>query len=93
MKLLPKILKEIPGKYKSFLNFNVNEQNYGEKLTLRIHIKEEKKDNELNDKKKVIDEFRDTFGLSEEEYSDEKILEKLKENDFNFEKTFDALFN
>ena len=42
MKLLPKILKEIPGKYKSFLNFNVNEQNYGEKLTLRINIKENK---------------------------------------------------
>ena len=82
-----------PGEYKSFLNFNVNEQNYGEKLTLRIHIKEEKKDNELNDKKKVIDEFRNTFGLSEEEFSDEKMLEKLKENDFNFEKTFDALFN
>ena len=59
-------------------------------------IKIKKKD----DKKKEIDEFidkikefRDTFNLSEDEYSDEKILEILKENNFNYENAFSSLFN
>ena len=40
-----------------------------------------------------IRDFRDMFGLDEEEYSDEKLFEVLKENLFNFEDSFASLFS
>ena len=85
--------RDEPGQYKSFLNFNVNDKNFGEKITLRINIKEEKNENELNDKKDIIEEFRNNFALTEDYFSDEQLLKILKENDFNFEKAFDSLYN
>ena len=83
-----------PGEYKTFLYFNVNNENLGEKLTLSINIREQKSENdELNEKRDTIKEFRDNFGLDELDYSDEKLLEILKQYDFNFEKAFESLFN
>ena len=83
-----------PGEYKTFLYFNVNNENLGEKLTLSINIREQKSENdELNEKRDKIKEFRDNFGLDELDYSDEKLLEILKQYDFNFEKAFESLFN
>ena len=38
-------------------------------------------------------EFRDNYGLSEQDYSDERLCEILKENQFNSEKAFEALFD
>lgn len=40
-----------------------------------------------------IREFRYIFGLDELDYSDEKLLEILKQYDFNFEKAFESLFS
>lgn len=40
-----------------------------------------------------INEFRDMFNLTEDEYPDDKILEILTENDFDDENAFSALFN
>ena len=59
-------------------------------------IKIKKKDGKKKEIDEFIDkikEFRDTFNLSEDEYSDEKILEILKENNFNYENAFSSLFN
>ena len=83
------------GEYRIILWFNVNGINFGDKLTLQINIKK-KKSPEEEDLDKYIDkinDFRDTFSLSKEDYSDDKLLEILKENNFEFEASFGALFN
>jgi hypothetical protein len=40
-----------------------------------------------------IKEFRDNFGIPEDEFDDQKIIDVLKENNFNHEKAFEELFN
>ena len=40
-----------------------------------------------------IRDFRDMFNLDEEDYSDEKLFEVLKENLFNFKNSFESLFS
>ena len=40
-----------------------------------------------------VKEFRDSFGLSEDDYTDDKLLEILRENNFDQAKAFEALFN
>ena len=81
------------GEYKAFLTFNVGGKNYGEKLTLMIKIKKKENKNELIDKyKDKINEFREFFNLSEEDYTDEKILAALQEHNFSFEDAFSSLF-
>ena len=77
------------GEYNLFYLFNIDGKNIGEKLVLKINIKEKKEEN--NEYEDKIKEFRENFGI-ETDFEDEKILELLKENDFNYEKTFDALF-
>ena len=49
--------------------------------------------NYIKKKQDEINEFRETFNLSEDEYSNEKILEVLKEHNMNFENAFSSLFN
>ena len=81
------------GEYKFFLYFSVGSKIFGEKLSFRVNIKEEEKQEFLIIENSVkIKEFRDNFGLKEEEYSDEQILNALKQNDFDFEQTFKKLF-
>ena len=82
------------GQYKAILLFNIDGINYGEKLGLIINIKEkEKKEDNVKKYMDKIKEFRENFSLSEEDYSNEKILEILMENNFNFEDSFSSLFN
>ena len=40
-----------------------------------------------------ITEFREFYELNENEYPNKKIFEALKENDFEFESTFESLFS
>ena len=40
-----------------------------------------------------INEFRETFSLSENDYSNEKLFDILQENDFNYEQAFSSLFD
>jgi hypothetical protein len=86
------------GKYKAWeyqanLGFYIDENIYGDKLSIRIKIKEVNNDNdEIEANIEKINEFRETFSLSEEEYPNEKILTVLQENDFNFEQAFSSLF-
>ena len=81
------------GEYKAYLAFNVGGKNYGEKLTLMVKIKKKENKNELIDKyKDKINEFREFFNLSEDDYTDEKILAALQEHNFIFEDAFSSLF-
>ena len=80
------------GEYKSYLTFENSEDVFsGEKLTLKIIIK--KKKNEIEQNIDKIRDFRDNYALSTEDYSDRKLLEILKKNNFNFDKAFESLFN
>ena len=82
------------GEYKCFLNFNVEGKNYGEQIIILIGIKKiDEKEKEIKKYIDKINEFRDNFSLSEEEYPNDKILELLKENELDFEVSFSALFN
>ena len=70
--------------YQCILSFGVGLKSikfFGEKIILKINVKD-----------KAIVEFRKEFGLLEEEFSDEKILKILEENDFDFNKAFEILF-
>ena len=40
-----------------------------------------------------VNDFRDNFSLSKEDYSDGKLLEILKQYNFIFDKAFESLFN
>ena len=80
------------GEYKSYLLFNVKGKNYGDKLTLIINVKEKEEMNEMEKYMKKIEEFRSTFNLSENEYTNEKIFDVLKEHNLNFEEAFSSLF-
>ena len=66
------------GEYKSYLWFNVDGQTFGDKIiiTLKIGKKEQKK--EIEENMDEIKEFLELFGLTEGDYSNEKILEHLK---------------
>ena len=90
-----KDLKDFPeGEYKAIFRFYSGGYILGEKITTIIKIIEK---NDIN--KKIIDnfniikKFREEFCLEESGYSDEKLLEILKENDFNYENAFSSLFN
>ena len=80
------------GEYKIIFSFYSGGKIHGEKITALIKIKENQK-NEIDEYIDKINEFRETFNLSEDEYSNEKILEVLKEHNMNFENAFSSLFN
>jgi hypothetical protein len=84
-------LKE--GEYRAYLRFNINGEKIGEELILTVKIKK-KEDPDAEIKKYIeqIDEFREQFCLSHDDYSNEKLLEALKENDFDHGQTFASLF-
>ena len=82
------------GEYKFFMYFCVDSKIFGEKLSFRVIIKEENKNKiEIKEHFEKIKEFRENFGLNNEDFSDEDILNALKANNFNFEETFAKLFN
>ena len=82
------------GEYKSFLSFYVDDKIFGDKLSLRINIKKKDKGNdEINEYIDKIKEFRETFSLSETDFNNETLLEVLKDNDFDFESSFQSLFS
>ena len=92
-------LKDLEGKaageYNIYFSFHSGEKIYGERIHALIKIKEKENDEDKEIEKYIdkINEFRETFNLTEDEYSNEKVLDILKENDLNFENAFSALFN
>ena len=85
-------LKNCPvGTYYSTLYFNINGHNIGERLSIKINVKE-KQQNEIKLYMDKIKEFRENYNLNENDFSNEKILESLKNNDFDQEAAFASLF-
>ena len=83
--------KLMAGEYISFLCFYVNDKIIGNRIKMRIIIK--KKNNNLNiNIKKMIEKFRNKFSLSEKDFNDEKLEEKLKKNNYDFNQAFGSLF-
>ena len=82
------------GEYKSYIKLYIDERQIGEKLTLTLKVKKkEDPDEEMNNNMDKITEFREFYELNENEYPNKKIFEALKENDFEFESTFESLFS
>ena len=76
------------GTYEAYVWFNVNGENCGEMLTLRVIIKKKEKAS-VEENKEIIEEFRKEYDLEDKEvYSDEYILDCLIESEFDFAKAF-----
>jgi len=73
------------GKYECYLNFNVNGENFGDKIKLTIKVNE-------NDNFNMIDIFRESFSLHETQFSDRQLIEVLKKADNDLELAFSYLF-
>ena len=78
-----------PGNYQCYLNFTVDGKKYGTPIIISIIIIRKPMDNGL---KNSIDKFRNEYGLSENDYSDEKIKDVLINNGMDFVRAFEALF-
>ena len=76
------------GEYNVYLWFEVNGEHYGERFGFKIIIKEKN-----NDYLNQIEEFRANFNLSKEEYSDDKLFDILKKQNFNYEQAFLDIIN
>ena len=81
-------------KYEEYY-FNTPKENESEK---EMEKEEEEKEQEeismLNaEEMDKINEFRSNFGLSEDEYSNEKLYKILKKNNFDQERSFENLFD
>ena len=81
------------GEYNCFFSFCINGEKLGEKITLTLILREKEKNDDLVKHQQEINDFRDTFGLEKEDYSDAKLLETLKKHDFDFESAFSSLFD
>ena len=73
------------GKYEAYLWFNINGENFGDKMQLMIKVDEDE-----NSCK--IDLFRESYSLSRNDYSDEQLKEFLKKADNDIELAFSYLF-
>jgi len=76
------------GNYKIFLCFEVNEEPYGDKLLLKVEIKE-KQNLYIEDK---IKEFREIYCLSKEDFSDEHIKNAIQKYNYDYSRAFFSLF-
>ena len=75
------------AEYNCSLNFEVNGEKYGESIDFKIIIKEINKDLDK------VKNFREIYSLPNDEYPDDKLLDALQKNNFNFQSTFSSLFN
>ena len=79
--------------YKSYLNFYIDDDEIGEQIILTINIKEkDKTKKEIEDNMDKITEFRQIYSLGIEDYSDEKLFEVLKNNNYDYDMAFGSLF-
>ena len=80
------------GEYKSYLEFYSGGEKYGDKLEIIIKVNSDNIKEEIEKYINQINGFRDYCSLNEKEYPNEKILEGLKKNNFDYDKTFDSFF-
>ena len=76
------------GEYETGIWFIVDRVNYGNMIVFEINVKE----NKVKILKKIIDEFRKKFNLKNDNFSDELLLKQLSKYNFNFELTFQNMF-
>lgn len=85
------------GNVEGEMNFEINGEKYGDEIDINIKINEKKKGNDDDGDDdghlKQLKEFRKEYGLSEEEYSDEMLLDKLRKHNFNFAEAFASIFD
>ena len=82
-------LGEYPhGDYNIYLRFEVNGEQYGDRIEINLVIKER-----LNDYLIKVNEFRRTYNLNEKEFPNENLLALLKKNYFDYKKAFLELIN
>ena len=73
------------GNYEVFLWFNINGENFGDKMQLMIKVDEDE-----NSCK--IDLFRETYSLSRNDYTDKQLKEVLEKANHDMELAFSYLF-
>ena len=78
-----------PKEYKIHFYFNVNGQNFGEKICLSIIILKNKNKNDVNN---IVEQFRKKYNFKNEKFTDEIIFNKLIENKYDLEATFFSLY-
>ena len=81
-----------PGEYSSYMLFKADGQIFGDKLQIKIIVRPKKNDEEIEKYKDKINEFREMFDLDILDFPDEKLLEALKNHDFDYEQAFSDLF-
>jgi hypothetical protein len=82
-----------PGKVDAEMNFEIDGEKYGDEIELNITINEKKKIIGEDDYSKQVQQFREEYGLSKDEYSDAFLLNKLKQHNFNFPMAFSSIFD
>jgi len=83
-------LKRYPsGNYCAGFIFEINGKKIGDNIDLDILITERKEDENKN----KIEDFRNEYSLGVDEYSDEQLLNVLKENNFDKGRAFSSLFD
>ena len=78
-----------PGKYNTYLDFNVKNQNFGKQILIIFEILEKSVKPAYDPK---IAEFRNNFKIDEKTLSDEVIREALNNNNNDIYKTFEFLY-
>ena len=73
------------GKYECYLWFNINGENFGEKIKFMIKVNE-------NENSNIVEIFRETFLLSKSDFSDKNLIEVLKRAENDMELAFSYLF-
>jgi len=80
------------GRYESYIKFYINKKNYGKKMVLNISIKK-KVISEIEKNSDKIDQFRRSYDIKDKEnFSDQKLYNALKYNNFNMDLAFGSLF-
>ena len=80
------------GEYESYVKLNVDGQNYGDELKLKIKIVQKPgSDDEMENYLDLIKKMRKIYALSEDDFSNEQLLKALKKSDFDVEQAFAEL--
>ena len=85
-------LSNLPlGEYEAGVYLNINGNNIGKIIKMKVIIKEKEID-QIEKHKEIIKQFRNEYNLSDEnEYQDEDLYALLLSNDFKFDKAFMCL--
>ena len=81
-----------PGKYNTYLDFNVKNKKYGETILIIFEIVEKKEENQEIKFNPIVAGFRNIFHINEKTLSDEVIEKALKENNNDISKAFQSIY-